>query len=494
MAQGTGLLVIAHRNKQGGSCIMQQNVITVGSPTTGNAPYPERVSSTLPVLFAIAGQALRPGREERQFVSVIHQIFWNETARRKLMRDPEAFIADLKVLPQVKAVLSMMQATLLAGRVTSPGFSWWWGAVARPEMDGDELPTGREQLSCSSARPCAMRHIAVPHTSAPWEELFVQPQRRLRERLLELLAALDRRVRADVARSLEEPGKLLWRSDGGTTGRPAGVWSLLTLLVAEYLSPEVDGAVATTVAVGVECYICALDLIDDVEDADQTPVVEELGVARALSVATTLLFLAQQALLKSSAYAPPAQVLCLLDALGEGSLKATVGQHLDILSAERSALHMKAQDCLGILAAKSGSLMSLACRLGALCAGAPEQACEEWARLGELMGLAHQLDNDAHDVYDDLSADVLTRREEGGRALATKTLPVVLAAHIYTQQRPRAGEALEADRVLWQLALQEALLTTSCTALLYRERVRAYLSRLDAQRRVPPALRFLLVG
>jgi geranylgeranyl pyrophosphate synthase len=189
--------------------------------------------------------------------------------------------------------------------------------------------------------------------------------------------------------------------------------------------------------------------------------------------------------------------LLLLEALSESSLKATVGQHLDILSARHAALHMTAQDCLGILAAKSGSLMSLACRLGALCAGVSEQACLEWSRLGELLGLAHQLDNDAHDFYDFLAADVGASGQGDQPGSAPKTLPVVLAAQIYTKQRSRQSSAPggreEAQR-MWRLALQEAIVNTSCTAVLYREQVRAYIEQLDAQRPLSPALRFLVVG
>lgn len=339
----------------------------------------------------------------------------------------------------------------------------------------------------------------MSQTRVSTEELFVPSQLQLRERLQKLLAALDQRLRADVVRSLEEPGKLLWRSNGATS-RPAGVWGLLALLVAEYLSPEVDLAYASTVAVGVECYISALDLIDDVEDADQTPVLEELGVARVLSVATTLLFLAHEALLATSAYAPPAQVLRLLEALSECSLKATQGQHLDILSAQHSALRMTTQACLGILAAKSGALMSLACRLGALCAGVPEHVCVEWASLGELLGLSHQLDNDAHDFRAVLATDILVpwgKDAQGSAGRGTKTLPVVLAAHIYSRRRARVSPASTGERgdmAVWQLALQEAFVNTSCQAVLYRERARAHIEQLDAQRPLLPSLHFLLLG
>ena len=130
---------------------MQQTIEAVDVPTPGgdsNASPSWGTNSLLPALFAIAGQTIQPGREERQLASVIHQLYWNEKARRKLLADPEAFILGLKVLPQVKAVLGLMKATLLAGRVLSPEFNWWWGkATPDPETGGEERATGPEKPS-----------------------------------------------------------------------------------------------------------------------------------------------------------------------------------------------------------------------------------------------------------------------------------------------------------------------------------------------------------
>ncbi|TMC15793.1 MAG: hypothetical protein E6J33_10575 [Chloroflexi bacterium] len=55
------------------------------------------------------------------------------------------------------------------------------------------------------------------------------------------------------------------------------MWPLLTLLVAQAVSPQVDLFCASGVAVAVECFVCALDLLDDVEDGDLTPTVNALG-------------------------------------------------------------------------------------------------------------------------------------------------------------------------------------------------------------------------
>lgn len=127
-----------------------QPTSTLAAPARGradHAPQSWGTGSLLPTLFAIAGQALAPGRAERQLSSVVHQICWNEKARRKLAADPEGFIGALKVAPQVKAVLSMMRESLLASRVITPEFSWWWGRQPdQTETEGEALPLGEEAL------------------------------------------------------------------------------------------------------------------------------------------------------------------------------------------------------------------------------------------------------------------------------------------------------------------------------------------------------------
>jgi geranylgeranyl diphosphate synthase, type I len=329
------------------------------------------------------------------------------------------------------------------------------------------------------------------------DDQFTTTQLLLRGRLEELLTSLEPALQADVIRALEAEGKLLWRP-AYQSGRPAGVWGLLTLLVAQHLSCALDARLAASVAIAVELYMCSLDLLDDVEDFDQTPVVAELGVPRVLSVATALLFLSQRALLSTATDTSPEYALRLLDALSATSLIATSGQHRDILTAGRSAASMSEQECIEILAKKSASLMALACRLGALCAGADAALCEEWAQLGVLLGASHQLDNDAHDDYDSLLVACVTQREpthapaRDGRRY-TKTLPVVLAWRLYQQHSARAAPVdVEEDRAALGVALREAIMITSGKAALYRERVREAVVHLSGVQPLPPALCTLL--
>src|SRR5438128_1029430 len=122
---------------------------------------------------------------------------------------------------------------------------------------------------------------------------FAAQQSLLRERLHFFLASLHPALCADVVLALEEEGKLLapFQADSNLSNPAltAGVWSLLTLLVAQCISQNIDPICASSVAVAVECFVRAIDLLDDVMDEDQTPTLQALGMPRTLNVSTALL-------------------------------------------------------------------------------------------------------------------------------------------------------------------------------------------------------------
>ena len=144
-------------------------------------------------------------------------------------------------------------------------------------------------------------------------------------------------------------------------------------------------------------------------------------------------------------------------------------------------------------AAKAGSLMSLACRLGALCAGADETLCEQFAEMGKLLGIAHQLDNDSHDLYYLLQGATSSTATSGKSDLerGKKTLPVVLAAHSENSLQKQALSADE-ERQEHLKALHEGITTTWGICLLYRERARDRLQEIEARQPIDPLLRLLL--
>jgi len=335
---------------------------------------------------------------------------------------------------------------------------------------------------------------------------FAAHQQLLRERLHHLLATLHPVLYTDVVRALEGEGKLLShpRVNAGSPAPtlPAGVWPLLTLLVAQSISPDIDPICASSVAAAVECFVCALDLLDDVMDGDQTTTLQALGVARTLNVSIVLLTLAQQAILSlSQQNAAPTLILRLLEALQESALVATTGQHRDILAEQKPAQDFTREECVEIAAAKAGSITRLACRLGALCAGADDIRCEEFSELGELLGIAHQLDNDSHDLYyllygdtsavASIEAGTATRNVKTDLARGKKTLPIVLAAkQDATLQQASLSADEEKERYLH--ALHEGITATWGICLLYRERARESLQMIEAQKPAVSLLRLLL--
>jgi geranylgeranyl diphosphate synthase type I len=276
---------------------------------------------------------------------------------------------------------------------------------------------------------------------------------------------------------------------------------LLTLLVAQGISPDIDPALACQVAIATECFVCALDLLDDVEDEDQTPVMLELGAARTLNVSTALLALAQRALLSClQSGADPPLVLRLLDVMHEALLTATSGQHRDLLAERCEARDLTREECIEIAAAKAGAIMRLACLLGAICAGATDAECAEFAEMGEILGIAHQLDNDAHDLYYLLESAITSANTPVERSVKTdlargkKTLPVVLAASIHEslQGNHESSDGENQEYEEYAQALREGIMTTWGISLLYREQARERFLAISSRRTLTPELCLLL--
>lgn len=335
---------------------------------------------------------------------------------------------------------------------------------------------------------------------------FAAHQHMLRERLLLLLATVHPALHADIVLALEEEGKLLAPlQTGSNLSNPAltaGVWPLLTLLVAQCISQDVDPICASSVAVAVECFVRGIDLLDDVMDEDQTPTLLALGIPRTLNVSIALLTMAQQALLSLNEQGVvPDRILRLLNTLQESALVVTTGQQLDVLVEQRPVEDFTREECLEIARVKAGSVMRLACRLGALCAGADDQLCEQFSELGELLGISHQLDNDCHDLYYLLQGGDTTgislHTEHTGMSVKSdlvrgkKTLPVVLAAKA-DDALQKISEVSDEEKKENLHAFQEGIITSWGICLLYRERARDCLQEIEVQRPISPELRLLL--
>lgn len=313
----------------------------------------------------------------------------------------------------------------------------------------------------------------------------------LRERLQYFVDDLPLPLRNDVVQAFKEPGKLFTLQDNQSSSVHPGRWALITFLVAQGINPDINPRLAGDVAIAVEIFMCGLDLIDDVEDGDQTTIVRTIGPARVLNVAIALLMLAQKVHLSLLDEAiDPSIILSLLDTLVIAFLKSVNGQHLDILLENVPFADINGKDSINMIDLKSGSLMSVTMQLGALCAGAEKEICDQFAECGRLLGIAYQLDNDSHDLYD-LMHKVEQSATQGSpqKSMKTdlirekKTFPMVIAS--------QQGNTLQMNEAE-EKAVQEGIVASWGVSLLYRERALEVLQDLEKRNLVSPLLRHVL--
>ncbi len=143
---------------------------------------------------------------------------------------------------------------------------------------------------------------------------------------------------------------------------------------------------AVPVAAAVELFMIALDVLDDEEDGEGTPLRAALGPARTLNVSTGLLLLAQRGLLAAPGGA------ALADILLDAGVRACSGQHADLAPPLEHGHDLDV--ALEVAAGKSASLVAALCRLGAACAAADVDTQRLYAHFGASLGMMMQLRND----------------------------------------------------------------------------------------------------
>lgn len=190
---------------------------------------------------------------------------------------------------------------------------------------------------------------------------------------------------------------------------------------------------AAPAAAAAEIFMTALDVLDDEEDGEVTPLRASLGAARMLNVSTGLLLLAQHGLLAT----PKGAVLT--DILLVAGVGACAGQHNDLRAGQDDDGDLDA--ALAVAAGKSGSLAAALCRLGAACAEADADTQDRYARFGTTLGTMRQLRNDIAAVQPGATGktDITLRRP---------TLPLVSAAHMGAISGAHVTEA-DMRAILW---------------------------------------------
>ncbi len=227
-----------------------------------------------------------------------------------------------------------------------------------------------------------------------------------------------------------------WSDSAGASARAGwgkGLRAGLALATASTLG--VDPALAVPVAVAVELTHNFTLVHDDVMDADRMRRGRETvwslwGVANAICLGDALHTLAIRVL---SDGLPDSIVGPAVARLESAVIDVCRGQCEDCAFETRSTVTL--DEYLAMAAGKTGALISCACALGALCAGADPTTVEALAVFGREIGLAFQITDDVLGIWGD---PAVTGKPVGGDLIRRKrSFPIVAAM---MSQTPAAEE------------------------------------------------------
>lgn len=168
---------------------------------------------------------------------------------------------------------------------------------------------------------------------------------------------------------------------------------------------------------------------DDIEDGSPTrrhrPTLWTLaGQAQAINAGDAMFTFARLALARlSEREVPPDRVLRAFYLFDQTCLRLTEGQYLDMSFETRA--EVATADYLTMIGGKTAALLAASAQLGAIAAGAGEEAEAQFWRFGHELGLSFQIQDDILGIWGDealtgksTASDLLTRK---------KTLPVLFA-------------------------------------------------------------------
>ncbi len=342
----------------------------------------------------------------------------------------------------------------------------------------------------------------MPEESLSIDQIILDRLNMLRALYLSLLTPLQTDLQEDIKLALSQRGKLLYEVSAMQEKFHLQLiprWPLLVFAIVEAIAPESDMQQIGYIAVATECFICALDLLDDIEDEDKTTIIEQIGQARTLNVSTALLMLAYQYIIQSGLSND--LIMRLIATLQDHTIRAIEGQHLDLCTEAQEASTFNFSQCITIAERKAGSLLELVCHLAALCGYANEALCKKLVELGRLVGIAAQLDNDAHDLYylfhNEAPFEIEQSEVVKNRYIKTdlvrhkKTLPIVLAMQSNMKEDLDQNPGTTMANALYD-GFREGIISTWGISLLYYERARECFDDLKTQISIPPLLQYIL--
>lgn len=284
-----------------------------------------------------------------------------------------------------------------------------------------------------------------------------------------------------LTRALHTPGKLLSRPvmhRALLESQDRWLWPLLALAVAAAASgaqietlPWLSKAFwrrARVVAATSELLFTAADLIDDIQDGD-SPFVQHIGAPQALCAGLACLELAPLVLADERKLGwSDAHTKTALETLHHLLLISLSGQFLD-LTFERSRSHLTEAQVLEMTSTKSGALLALVCRLGALAGVAsPERDTPDYyeaiSQFGWQVGTWRQLLNDWRDAQP-------APHPKSDRQRGKKTLPLFAQDGMMETHSPAQPDASSKASLMYTLVAAET----------YRLRAEVRLRSIEAQ-------------
>ena len=249
------------------------------------------------------------------------------------------------------------------------------------------------------------------------------------------------------------------------------LWALLALLAAISASGAQPTALsqlspsfwrrARAAAAAAEMLGVGLDIIDDIQDGDN-PLVQQIGMPTALNAGLAFLELTPLTLDRARAAGWLDTLADAAQKILHTSLLASLGGQFLDLRFEQMPVVSEAQ-VMEMTGQKSGTLLALICRLGAMAGSLvdqqrPSEYFEVISQFGWHLGTWSQLLNDLHDAE---LAQAQTRKSD--RRRSKKTLPLLL------EQRDMLGTGSGPEEAL-PLNTQAALSYTFIAAETFRLR------------------------
>ena len=230
-----------------------------------------------------------------------------------------------------------------------------------------------------------------------------------RERFYPDFAGLLETVFSDRTPSLESPA-----------------WLMLPVFACEAL--EGDPEQAYHVAAALEIGRIAAGCLDEWQDQDTDDALwQSAGPAQTVNLATAMIGLSQLSLIRlTDLGTEPAMILSLQKEFSLTLLHMCAGQHADL----NDEVSLDTYET--VAGAKSGSLLRLGCRAGAMIAGASADAVTCYGDYGHSLGILAQAWNDLHGL-----AGVGGKKDIG----RSSTLPILAALALdRTQYQPHSSE------------------------------------------------------